>query len=248
MKKIIFTLLALVGTMSMNAQVMKVMKNGEVVATYTADQADEVLFEEAPAAPAAPTTGTAMATIGRITKQINWVQLWAGGPKFAEFNVGVTNGKAESYGGYYNWGKTTSKDKSEDFKSGTDALTGTDDTATALWGENWRMPTKEEFDALLANCDVAWTDDYNGDNTNIAGMIFTGKGVYKDNSIFLPAAGDYLVGEPYSTGAGIYWSSTPDNDNQENIGAFILSFTSIVQGVGSDFRFLGHSVRAVLAE
>ncbi|MCQ2094699.1 MAG: hypothetical protein MJY81_06880 [Bacteroidaceae bacterium] len=35
----------------MNAQVMKIMKDGEVVATYTSDQADEVVFE----APAAPT-------------------------------------------------------------------------------------------------------------------------------------------------------------------------------------------------
>lgn len=44
MKKIIFTLLALVGTMSMNAQVMKIMKGETVVATYTAEQADNVVF------------------------------------------------------------------------------------------------------------------------------------------------------------------------------------------------------------
>ena len=49
MKKIIFTLLALVGTMSMNAQkvqVMKIMKNGEVIAKYKAAEADEVVFVE----------------------------------------------------------------------------------------------------------------------------------------------------------------------------------------------------------
>ena len=48
MKKVIFTLVALVASMSMNAQVMKVMKNGVEVATYKgADYT--VVFEEAPA-------------------------------------------------------------------------------------------------------------------------------------------------------------------------------------------------------
>ena len=63
MKKIIFTLLALVGTMSLNAQIVKprmeIMKNGVVVATYTADQADEVVFKEV----TIPTTGTAKASV-----------------------------------------------------------------------------------------------------------------------------------------------------------------------------------------
>lgn len=44
MKKILFALLALFATMSMNAQVMKLMKDGKVVATYTADQADRAVF------------------------------------------------------------------------------------------------------------------------------------------------------------------------------------------------------------
>ena len=48
MKKILFSLVALVCSMSMNAQVMKVMKNGEEVAKYNgADY--EFVFEEEPA-------------------------------------------------------------------------------------------------------------------------------------------------------------------------------------------------------
>ncbi|MBQ0056449.1 MAG: hypothetical protein KBT20_02225 [Bacteroidales bacterium] len=46
MKKILFSLVALVASMSMNAQIMKVMKGNEVVATYTSVQADNVVFEE----------------------------------------------------------------------------------------------------------------------------------------------------------------------------------------------------------
>lgn len=45
MKKIIFSLVALVAAMSMNAQIMKVYKDGAVVASYTATQMDSVVYE-----------------------------------------------------------------------------------------------------------------------------------------------------------------------------------------------------------
>lgn len=47
MKKILFALIALVCSMSMNAQVMIVMRGNTVVATYTAAQADNVVFKNA---------------------------------------------------------------------------------------------------------------------------------------------------------------------------------------------------------
>lgn len=234
MKKILFSLVALVCSMSMNAQVMKVMKGNVVVATYTADQADNVVFEEAQGS---TTTGTAAATgIGNV----GWVQLWTDGPKFAEYNVGVTDGKAESYGGYYCWGSSIDKDSNAAYKSGNDALIGTDDTATNLWGREWRMPTKAELDGLLANCDVAWTT-VNGVN----GRKFTGKGDYASNSVFLPAAGYCYDGYVYGQGDdGYYWSSTPGGSSS----ACRLLFYSGGQDVYSGRRDYGFSVRAVLAE
>lgn len=45
MKKIIFALIALMCSMSINAQIMKVLKNGKVVKAYYAIEADEVVFE-----------------------------------------------------------------------------------------------------------------------------------------------------------------------------------------------------------
>ena len=185
------------------------------------------------------TTGTAKRT-GNI--KVNWVQLWTDGPKFAEYNVGVTDGKAESYGGYYCWGSSIDKDSNAAYKSGNDALIGTDDTATNLWGSEWRMPTKAELDGLLANCDVAWTT-VNGVN----GRKFTGKGDYASNSVFLPAAGDCYSGDGrvYDQGCGgYYWSSTPGGSGS----AYILYFTSGYQYVRSLSRDGGFSVRAVLAE
>ncbi|MCQ2259494.1 MAG: hypothetical protein MJZ41_16140 [Bacteroidaceae bacterium] len=236
MKKILFSLVALVASMSMNAQVMKVMKNGEVEATYKGAEYSVVFEEEQ----GSTTTGTAKATIGGSEVDVNWVQLWENGPKFAEYNVGVTDGKAESYGGYYCWGSSIDKDPSAAYKEGTDALTGTDDTATNLWGNNWRMPTKAELDDLLANCDVAWTT-VNGVN----GRKFTGKGDYASNSVLLPAAGYCSHGGVGDRGNdGDYWSSTPDDSDS----AYFLFFDSSIQYMDYDNRSYGYSVRAVLAE
>ncbi|MCQ2052089.1 MAG: DUF1566 domain-containing protein [Bacteroidaceae bacterium] len=192
-------------------------------------------------APTPTTTGTAKATIGGSEVDVNWVQLWEDGPKFAEYNVGVTDGKAESYGGYYCWGKAIDKDSSGSYKDGESALSGDDDTATNLWGSNWRMPTKAELEALLSNCNVAWTtvNDKNG-------RKFTGKGAYASNSVFLPAAGYcFLYGEVGYQGSGRYWSSTPYGSDI----AYFLNFDSDSQDVsGTFFRSSGCSVRAVLAE
>ena len=98
-----------------------------------------------------PTTGTAKATIGGEEVDVKWVQLWAGGPKFAEYNVGVTNGKAESFGGYYCWGSSIDSDPEKACYKGIGDLSGEYDTAYKLWGENWRMPTNAEYQALVGN-------------------------------------------------------------------------------------------------
>ncbi len=186
-----------------------------------------------------PTTGTAKRT---SDIDVNWVQLWAGGPKFAEYNVGAENNNAEDYGGYYNWGMSEVQTSSNysNYKSGTDPLTGTDDTATNLWGSNWRMPTKAEFENLLSNCNVAWTT-VNGKN----GCKFTGKGGYASNSVFLPAVGYCYFGSVYDYGyVGYYWSSTPDVSNR----AYGLLFYSGSRYVHDEHRSSGYSVRAVLTD
>ena len=63
-----------------------------------------------------PTKGTETALIKGVEKKINWVQLWAGGPRFATENV------AEEM----TWTDAT--------KTGSDYV----------WGANWRTPTAAE--------------------------------------------------------------------------------------------------------
>ena len=134
---------------------------------------------------AKPTKGTAKATINSVETDVNWVQLWENGPKFAEYNVGVTDGKAESYGEYYAW---------------------TENVASTEWGSAWRMPTSAELQALIDNCTYEWTTV-----NDVPGRIYTGKGSYSSNSIFLPAAG-YISksGLTNEKRSGRYWSSNLD--------------------------------------
>ena len=265
MKKIIFTLLALVGTMSMNAQIMKIMKGNTVVATYRSTQADNVVFEEAPTFPFGQ--GEAEATIDGKTVYVKWIQLWENGPKFAEYNVGATS--VADYGGYYTWGGTYKNGKdiawNGDYNTGTSKLSGDTDTATKLWGSNWRMPTNDELGkydgdgyymdpvlcgGLLYECTCTMVTNYNG--TGVSGLLCTGKGDYESNSIFLPAAGfsesSSGVGKVYGLGSRCdYWTSIPKPEGFEyDEHAYSLSHGNQVDT--NFYRSQGISVRAVLNE
>ena len=187
----------------------------------TSCQSDEELpQEELPQEP----TNELMVTTGTATRtdsiEVTWVQLWENGPKFAEYNVGVTDGKVESCGEYYNW---------------------SEDIASEQWGSNWRMPTKAELEELIASCEVEWTA-VNG----VKGRKFTGKDDYSSNSVFFPAAGycnyGFVGGQDEY---GNYWSLSSDADNK----AFYLDFLGSDRlRVCSDPYSYGFSVRAVLAE
>ena len=194
------------------------------------------------------TTGKAKATIGGSEVDVNWVQLWADGPKFAEFNVGATS--ATEYGGYYAWGG--SQDKVDDHNTGSYPLSGDSDTATKLWGSNWRLPTQTELEGLLNNCVAVWTT-VNG----VSGSKFTGKGDYSSCSVFLPAAGNCQPDGLRDQGdVGMYWSSTPNYADSKNRKAYRLYFNSKLNSDPSDQnlrvddgpRYSGNSVRAVLAK
>ncbi len=63
-------------------------------------QSEEELAQEPTSEPtngSVTTTGKAYATGPDC--DVNWVQLWKNGPKFAEYNVGATS--VTDYGGYY---------------------------------------------------------------------------------------------------------------------------------------------------
>lgn len=137
-----------------------------------------------------PVTGTAEATINGETKNVGWVQLWAGGPKFAKQNVDGT-------------------------------MTWKIANTTNLWGDNWRLPTKEEMSSMVGL--IQKTDDSTPYSeiliTNTVKVEYCQQGIefgfkltgvqpgYTQNSIFLPTT----EGEEHDTASGFgkYWTSDP---------------------------------------
>ena len=175
------------------------------------------------------------------------------GLKWATCNVGAN--KPEDYGLYFAWGETTGYTadqvengersfSSSEYFSGPAAsisadLTLAQDAAHVNLGGNWRMPTDDEFEELLDNCDAAWTDDYNG--TGAKGRIFTSK--INGNSVFFPAAGYCFNSSVHRVGSyGNYWSAS----RYSSLYAWILYFRSGYLNLNYDeFRYYGYSVRPV---
>ena len=174
------------------------------------------------------------------------------GLKWATCNVGASS--PEEYGLYFAWGETTGY-TAEQVTSGVRAfdqtiynagsaasistdLTPEQDAAHVNLGDNWRMPTYDECQELIDNCDATWTDDYNG--TGVAGCIFTSK--VNGNSVFLPAAGYYDFSSVIDVGSvGFYWSASWISSSF----AWDMDFESWNQQVYNGHRYYGCSVRAV---
>ena len=112
-----------------------------------------------------------------------------------------------------------------------------DDAAYVNWGDDWRIPTKQEWRTLVDETTQSW-DVVNG----VGGVRFTGKiqswGDYTNKSIFLPAAGVY--GGPmhsfyYNCGNpphGEYWSNEINQDKPYQ--AYILYFDDPEYGGSMD--------------
>ena len=102
------------------------------------------------------------------------------------------------------------------------------------------MPTKDECQELLDNCDDSWTDGYNG--TDVAGWVLTSK--VNGKSVFFPAAGDCSNSNVWGVGSnGEYQSAMWDSYSTKL--AWFLDFGSMGHNVSSSSRFQGRSVRGV---
>ncbi|MBP5511575.1 MAG: hypothetical protein J6Z49_11715 [Kiritimatiellae bacterium] len=193
------------------------------------------------------------------------VQLWEGGPYWADRNVGASS--PEDYGLYFWWGdtvgyrpsgttfgfsfgsgntptynKSIATLQSEGWivsQNGTYVLAPSHDAAHVQWGGAWRMPTYQElYDLCYNKCDWAWTS-VNGVN----GYVVRGRGAYASNSIFLPCAGrGDGTSLSFSGSFGDYWSSVPYSVDYDAYG---LYFDSSYHSTGSSGRSFGQSVRPV---
>lgn len=162
----------------------------------------------------------------KLGETIDWVQLWAGGPKFAVKNV-------------------------KEAMTWTDAVKTGDDFA---WGKNWRTPTKDEMTFVDAKqgSDGAYT--INPLNTKVevqvqngvTGILYTGiQPGYTDKTLFLPGENN---GWYYHVG---YWTST-EIDGWGSFLDIICNENEIYQyhfnPKGSKAETTKYWVRPVLAE
>ena len=176
------------------------------------------------------------------------------GTKWATYNVGATN--IGEIGGYFAWGETNAKtaysltnyrwnyvetdeqytkyNSTKDYKL---VLEAEDDAATAIWGDNWRMPTIDELSELKDGCYWESTDNFNG--TGVAGLVGTSKNNF--NTIFLPASGFYNEDSLYYFGeSAYYWTS-------ELSGADLFDYAGSLKQlkIRNQVRFYGQNIRAV---
>ncbi len=198
----------------------------------------------------------------------NMIQLWDGGPYWADRNIGAND--PWDYGYYFWWGDVVGYKRENDAwvasdgsMSGftfcsTNALTWNKDTAT-LYGEglitaeNTLAPKHDGAQVLWGEgCrmptyqelkDINSKCDWAWTTTNgVSGYIVRGRGDYASASIFLPAAGYGDGTSLYHAGAyGDYWSSVPDSDGN----TCRLFFRSDYINASKSLRYYGFPVRPV---
>ena len=155
------------------------------------------------------------------------------GTLWADRNIGADS--PEDYGDYFAWGETEIKNlysyDTYKYPDISDELPASQDAATRKWGDDWRMPTKKQFDELLKYCKWTW----NGNGYEVKGK--------NGNSIYLPAAG-WRNGEVCVTvgSKGEYWSRSLFCDNYVWKLCFTVGgFKEVVQ----DHPESGMTIRAI---
>ena len=158
--------------------------------------------------------------------------------------ISVTDGTSISFGDSDTSLSTYDKDNSallsEGYIDATTNLVAAYDAAHVHWGGEWRMPTRDEIDALVSNCTATWIT-----TNGVRGQLVTGKGTYANRSIFLPAAGYGAPSNIQNSGFLChYWSSTPDlGDSRYAWNLLITSWGSFE--LNSNYRCSGRPVRPV---
>lgn len=162
--------------------------------------------------------------------------------KWASFNVGAS--RPEDYGGYFAWGEVVEKVSYDDTSyiyNGPLILSPSYDVATVQWGSKWRMPTVNECEELLKECQWSY-ETYNG----VAGYKVTG---INGNFIFLPMTGGKVVGSPtYEGYEARYRTLEAFKDPYDGTpSTYILELQRSFEDTEVDYcaGWAGHPVRAV---
>ena len=185
------------------------------------------------------------------------------GKKWAKCNLGANS--EEEYGLYFAWGETVGYTDRQvgiykffaycDYKFNIDSneynlykkynetdektiLDLEDDAAYNMLGENWRMPTKDDFKELIENT----TNEVISIN-NVKGIKFTSK--HNSNYIFLPFAGEVELGIIVNVDYNFhYWVSNLTYENSDSSFLFYGVYNGY-SALYSGYRTNGRSIRAI---
>ncbi|MBD8997189.1 MAG: hypothetical protein EGR08_00850 [Prevotella sp.] len=157
-----------------------------------------------------PTKGTATALINGEKKSVNWVQLWAGGPRFATEDVTEE----------MTWFEAT--------KTGSDFV----------WGENWRIATADEVTeegGLLYDWDNMTTKP---GSPTVAVQESNGESIVKITGVQLCYTKNELTLynriDKYGYGHFDFWTSTEGADANKGTKFAITEHKGIIGGFGLD--------------
>lgn len=162
-----------------------------------------------------------------------------------------------SWSGYMLGDGTGTKFNKYTASSNANAVSGTadgltrlemaDDAARVDLGRIYRIPTKDELQALVTNCTKTPQNDYKG--TGVKGYLFTSnKTGYTSNSIFMPAAGCYNDNSGvlrWAGNAGYWWASTLYTNVSQAYRVFFSFSSSTAPLLNYYDRNYGYSVRPV---
>lgn len=261
MKKIIFALIALMCSMSMNAQIMKVLKNGKVVKAYYAIEADEVVFESV-----TPAFLPGEFSVSD-TKKVKFTRsnLYWDGYEF-RFEAKQTDYQTSwntKHVSHFYWQRTQKTSYATTYNDGN-----ADPTDVPFFAESHGLTVEgtpglyvlsnDEWSYLIntrtnagklyknfvsvdgINCLIIAPDDFLGtlktsytlDEINTLGLVC------------LPAAGTRDGSSlNYGGSSGSYWSSSPNPDHFS--WAISLVFSSARVSILSNARNIGRSIRLV---
>lgn len=184
------------------------------------------------------------------------------GTLWATCNVGADT--PEAYGNYYAWGEITGYDEGKitfnwstyKYSSNTSGdwmtkynsyqnlqLEAADDVATVNWGANWCIPSKAQFEELIAECTWTWDATKSAfvvtSKTNSKEIVFSLGGQREDTP-------DSNYGPLYAAGKiGYYWANTTINNQFYSADGLAINKDYGASMLVTN-RYRGRSVRPVV--
>ena len=137
---------------------------------------------------------------------------------------------------YYSMWEDCTKDS---YNAGNYSPKTDSDAASVIWGEEWRLPTLDEFYELIENCSWDWQKV-----DNCEGYIATSK--KNGAKLFFPAAGMAINEKIVRKGReGYYWTSTVCDTSSSEVHIINFSSSNTPESFDRSYPWHGMSIRPV---